>query len=172
MSPSPRRIDLSAAATLDVLGAQVQLLTDPERRHEPLIIRGSVPAGGVVPLHTHADPETFVTFSGALDALVYSDDGPEWVEIRTNDVFHVPGGAKHGFRNRGREPAVTVIVTTPNLGLFFREVGTPVAPGSEPMGPPSQETIEHFLETAKRYGYWNATPEENAAVGLGLPVSD
>ena len=38
---------------------------------------------------------------------------------------------------------------------FFREVA-----GSTP---------EHFLAVSERYGYWNATPEESAAVGL--PVS-
>jgi hypothetical protein len=41
---------------------------------------------------------------------------------------------------------------------------------SAPAGPPSAEAIERFLATAERYGYWNATPEENAEVGLALPA--
>ena len=32
-------------------------------------------------------------------------------------------------------------------------------------GPPPVPD-ERFLATAERYGYWNATPEENAEVGL------
>jgi hypothetical protein len=30
------------------------------------------------------------------------------------------------------------------------------------------EELRRFHETAERYGYWNATPEENAAVGIVL----
>jgi hypothetical protein len=28
--------------------------------------------------------------------------------------------------------------------------------------------MQRFLKTAERYGYWLATPEENAAVGVSL----
>jgi len=34
--------------------------------------------------------------------------------------------------------------------------------------PPSGPAVRQFLGTAARYGYWNATPEENAEVGLRL----
>ena len=44
------------------------------------------------------------------------------------------------------------------LGWFFREVGVPVRP-QQPSGPPSPETVRHFLDTAQRYGYWNGSPE-------------
>ena len=43
--------------------------------------------------------------------------------------------------------------TTSKLGRFFREVGAPVRPS----GPPSPETVRHFLDTAQRYGYWNGS---------------
>jgi hypothetical protein len=68
----------------------------------------------------------------------------------------VPGNAKHAWRNASREPAVAIVVSTPRIGRFFREVA----------GPPSDAAIQRFLEVAERYGYWNATPEENAGVGL------
>jgi hypothetical protein len=73
----------------------------------------------------------------------------------------VPRDRKHGFRNRREEPAVMIVVSTTRIGLFFREVA----------GAPSPEAIEHFLRTAERYGYWNATPEENAEVGIEIPAS-
>jgi hypothetical protein len=38
-------------------------------------------------------------------------------------------------------------------------------------GPPSPDVVERFLRTSERYGYWNATPEENAAVGVELPTT-
>jgi len=44
-----------------------------------------------------------------------------------------------------------------------------VAGGAAPL-PPSGETIRRFRDTARRYGYWNATPEENARLGLVLPA--
>jgi hypothetical protein len=40
-----------------------------------------------------------------------------------------------------------------------------------PAGPPSDAAVQRFLETAERYGCWNATAEENAQVGLPLPLS-
>ena len=43
------------------------------------------------------------------------------------------------------------------------------AAGTTTAAPPSPEAIERFLQTSARYGYWNATPDENAAVGLTLP---
>jgi hypothetical protein len=47
-----------------------------------------------------------------------------------------------------------LVVSTAKLGRFFREV--------------AGEPLPRFLAIAARYGYWNATPEENAAVGLRL----
>jgi hypothetical protein len=84
-------------------------------------------------------------------------------------VFHVPGGAKHAFRNDGADDAVMLIVSTAKIGRFFRELGVPVAPGAPPAGPPARGRIQRFLETSARYGYWNATPEENARIGIRLP---
>ena len=42
----------------------------------PCLIRGSIPAHGFVPLHSHAYPETFLAISGAIKGLI---DG-EWVD--------------------------------------------------------------------------------------------
>jgi len=114
-------------------------------------MRGTVPVGAIVPLHAHADPETFIGLTGSLEVLVEG----AWTRFGPGDVFHVPGGARHAFRNRSSEAAVTFVVSTARMGHFFREVS----------GPPTPEAIEHFLEVSERYGYWNATPEESAAAG-------
>jgi hypothetical protein len=87
---------------------------------------------------------------------------------RAGPTPRVPGSAPHAWRNRGDEPAVTLVVTATRIARFFSEVGTPVAPGWAGTGPPPPEAIARFLEVANRYGYWNATPEENAAVGIAL----
>jgi len=62
-----------------------------------------------------------------------------------------------------------IIASTTTSGRFFPELGVPVAPGSAPPGPPSTDRVQLFLETSARYGYWNASPEENARVGISLP---
>jgi Cupin domain len=156
--------------TLDVLGPTIQLLTKPEEADLwPCVMRGTIPPGVVIPLHSHADPETFVALSGEFEGLSQAAEDIAWVRITPGDIFHVPGGAKHAFRNPAAAPAVMDIVSTSKIGRFFQEVGTPVRPGARPSGPPSSEAIRHFIETAERYGYWNATPEENARIGLSLP---
>lgn len=131
-------------------------------------MRGTIPPGVIVPLHSHADPETFIQISGEIEGLSQSPEGFVWVSIRPGDIFHVPGGAKHAFRNLSAEAAVMILVSTPGIGRFFRDVGKPIAGGNRYSDPPSADAIQYFLRTAAAYGYWNATPEENASVGLSL----
>lgn len=165
-----RFIEARDLEALNVLGPTVQFLTrSKEDESAPCVLRGVIPSGIVVPLHSHADPETYFPVSGVAEALAERAGGLSWVQIGPGDVFHVPGNAKHAFRNRSAEPAVMFIVTTPRMGRFFEEVGTPAGLGTHPAGPPSPEALRHFLAIAERYGYWNATPEENARVGLVLP---
>jgi quercetin dioxygenase-like cupin family protein len=152
----------------NVLGPVVEYMTRPEDG-APCVMRGTIPPRISVPLHSHADPETFYMISGEIEGLSHSPASLEWVRIKPGDIFHVPGGAKHAFRNRAQAPAVMIIVSTDKIGHFFREVGIPLVPEMQPPGPPTNETIRHFLETSERYGYWNASPEENAQIGLMLP---
>jgi quercetin dioxygenase-like cupin family protein len=154
MSHTAYLIDPGAAETIAVLGPTVQFLTPPAGADEaPCVMRGTIPGSGFVPLHSHADPETFLAISGELEGLTYEDGRPAWVGVRPGAVFHVPGGAKHAWRNPSDQPAVMTVVATAKLGRFFRELA------SEP---------ERFAAISERYGYWNATPEENAAIGLEL----
>jgi quercetin dioxygenase-like cupin family protein len=129
--------------TLDLGGATVEILVE-----DPAVMRGTIAPGVVVPLHSHADPETFVALGGQVEAFL----DWEWIQVAPGDVLHIPGGARHGFRNREDESAVMIVISTPTIARFFREVA-----GATP---------EHFLAVSERYGYWNATPEESAAVGL------
>jgi hypothetical protein len=83
------------------------------------------------------------------------------------DFIEVPSSAKHGFRNGSQHPVIQLITTTSKLGRFLQEVGRPVVQG-ERVGPPSPDEIQRFVKTAERYGYWLATPEENASLGISL----
>lgn len=164
-----RLVYARSSETLDVMGPTIQLLTEPEQDDSsPCIMRGMIPPGGFVALHSHPDPETFVALSGEVEGLAQRAGDDVWIGIRAGDTFHVPGGVRHALRNRSHEAVVMIVIGTSKLGRFFREVGTPLAPGAPPVGHPSDAAARRFLETADRYGYWNATAEENAQVGLSL----
>jgi hypothetical protein len=175
-SASPRRIARivpnRSPDVVEVLGPTIEFLTAPEPDDTgPCVMRGMVPPGVFVPLHSHADPELCMLDSGELEALAYSDASFAWVPLTEGDIFYVPADAKHAFRNISSMPATMILISTARIGRFFREIGAPVIPGQQ-YGSPQPERIHRFLQTAERYGYWNATPEQNAAVGLhiaGLP---
>jgi quercetin dioxygenase-like cupin family protein len=129
-------------------GARIDYLT-PVEDGAPCVMRGTIPAGGVVPLHSHADPETFYVIEG--DAERYAGDG--WSRVGAGGFAHVPPHERHAWRTV--TGAVMLLVSTATIGRFFREVAA--AP-------------DEFLAISDRYGYWNATPEENAAIGLTVPA--
>jgi quercetin dioxygenase-like cupin family protein len=154
-------IDRDSVETLDMLGPTLQILTPPsEDDGSPCLLRGTIPPGGAVPLHSHPEPESFFAISGEVDELLESNGGLSWVPVRPGDVFHVPGGAKHAWRNRSSEPSVSVVATEESLADFFREVGTPAGT------PPAADAAQRFAEASLRHGHWLGSPEENAAVGL------
>lgn len=166
--PVPYLVDTGTIERFEVFGPIVEYLTPP-RDGEPCVMRGTIPPGVAVPLHAHADPETFLAISGEFEGFRETSEGFEWLPIRPGDIFHVPGGAKHAFRNTTGKPAVMVIVSTYRIGRFFQEVGSPAVPDRQP-ALPTAEAIRRFLDISARYGYWNATPEENASIGVSLPI--
>ncbi|MFL6082590.1 MAG: cupin, partial [Mycobacterium sp.] len=60
-----------------------------------------------------------------------------------------------------------LIVTTARLGRFFAEVGRPV---TDSLQPPASEEVANFVAVSEKYGYVLGTPEENAAVGITMPL--
>jgi len=132
-------------------GATIEYLT-PLADGEPCVMRGTIPAGGVVPLHSHADPESFWMIDGEIEGFADGD----WTTLRGGHFHHIPGDVRHAWRNRSGEPVDMLLVSTAKIGRFFREVA-----GVSP---------EEFLAISDRYGYWNATPEENAEIGITVPA--
>jgi quercetin dioxygenase-like cupin family protein len=148
---------------LDVLGPQIQYLTTLSDADDGYcLIRSTFPDGSAVPIHSHADRETFYILDGELQGL-WED---RWRTLVAGDVFDVPGNTKHGFRNVSGAPVSLLFVTTMRMGRFFREIGRPAA--TAPQGPPNPADLERFFEIADRYGYWLGGPEDNAAVGVSL----
>jgi quercetin dioxygenase-like cupin family protein len=155
-------VDLGSLETIALFGPTIRFLTAPEGSAS--LMHGTIPPGGIVPLHSHPDPETYIGLSGEVEALLDTAGRLQWQRIGQGDIFHVPGGAKHAFRNRSRAPSVMLIISTQDMARFFRTVGT------AENRPPSPAELRHFLETATCLGHWNASPEENAAVGVPVPA--
>lgn len=95
------------------------------------------------------------------------ENGLEWRDARVGEYVRVPGNAPHAWRNVSDEPAVDLIVTTARLGGFFQEVGRPI---TDTLAPPTPDEVANFLAMSEKYGYLDGTPEENAAVGIEMPL--
>lgn len=157
-----------AYGTLDLFGPTVEYLTSPDEANAVYcVMLGTIPPGVAVPLHSHADFESFYVSSGTVLVLSERNHGFEWLPAKAGEFVHVPGGAKHAFRNESSEPTVQLIISTPRIGRFLREVGRPVTPGVR-LSPPTPGELKHFASIAAQYKYWTASPEENAKVGISL----
>jgi quercetin dioxygenase-like cupin family protein len=153
---------------LDVLGPTIEFLVSPSDSDAGYcVLKGTIPPGISVPLHSHPDEESFFLLSGKVHALEQRKNGFEWIKMNAGNFRHVPPGIKHAWKNESNEPAIAIIVTTPRLAEFFLEVGRRVATDAPPQ-PPSPGDVQRFAAAAARYHHWLASPEENAAVGIRL----
>jgi quercetin dioxygenase-like cupin family protein len=157
MPPSTEMLDIFVGPILQYLTP----LTDQDAEY--CLVKTLVPSGATVPIHSHADRETFFILSGELDGMT---DG-RWNTFRAGDVFEVAGGAKHAIRNVSGETMSLLLITTMRLGRFFRDVGRPAA--ATPLPAPTAADLQRFTEVAHSYGYWLGDAEDNAAVGIMLP---
>jgi quercetin dioxygenase-like cupin family protein len=152
-----------AGEILGVFGPRVSFLSSLDiGEAEFTLIAGTVDPGVIVPLHSHPDRELFSLSAGSIEAFVTD----QWHTIGAGDVLDIRDGVRHAWRNMSEAPARLLIVTTVRMGHFFREIGRPLAAAS---APPSPGDIEKLISTSIRYGYWNGSPEDNAAIGLSLP---
>lgn len=160
-------VEGTSGIALDVLGPTVEFLTSPAAAHDDFcVMRGVIPPGVVVPLHSHDATEVFFVLSGTKQVLTLDGGPARWVEVRAGDYVHVPQGTRHAHRNGSDEPLIELVITTARLGKWFEEVGTPDTGARRP---PTPEVLERFLAVSRKFGYWLGTPEENAAVGIRLP---
>ena len=147
-------------------GTLFEFLASPdESGSEICLIRGTIPPGIAVPLHSHSDVELFYVLEGSLEAFQFGNGTHGWVSFGPGDIVSISENVKHALRNSSRLPATAVIVTTSKLYSFFQEVSAPVNQ-DRAATPPTPEEIQKLFETAARYGYWMGSPEENAAIGL------
>ena len=160
----------STGQIVEVFGPTVEFLTSQE---EFSVMKGIVPAGVFVPMHRHPDIEDFIVLSGEMECLRRDENGHEWITAKPGDYMHVPGNAWHAWRNVSNAPAVMLFFTTNKMERFFREAGRPLTSSmtefsAGTLQPPTPEELAKFAALSLQYNYTNATPEENAAVGLNL----
>jgi quercetin dioxygenase-like cupin family protein len=155
----------SHGEVLDAFGPTVEILAYDDKTGL-CTIRGVIPHGVTVPLHSHDDPEDFYVVAGSHQVLTEGENGLEWSEARAGDYVRVPPGTLHAHRNVSGTPAVDLIVTTAQMGRFFREIGRPFTGTPQP---PAPEDLARFVAVAQKYGYRLGTPAENAAVGIEMP---
>jgi quercetin dioxygenase-like cupin family protein len=120
------------------------------------VIMCDLPPGLVVPLHSHADRETFYVLSGNPDAF----RGDHWETLGPGDVFDAQNDIRHAWRNSSGKAVSMLCVTTMRLARFLRDI-TVDSGASDP-----RASAQRFLGLVQKHGYWLASPEENAAIGL------
>lgn len=160
-------VDGTPYRAVDVFGPTMEFLSGPDDfGTQYCVMRGVVPAGVIVPLHSHEDAEDFFILSGAQQVLMPDEDRSlRWYDVSAGDYLHIPGGHPHAHRNVGDEPAIELVITTARLGRFFRDIARPAVDGARGLAP---DDLAEFVVAATKYGYVLGTLEENAAVGIEL----
>jgi quercetin dioxygenase-like cupin family protein len=151
---------------MDVFGSTVEFISGPDDPGADFcVMRGVLPPGVVVPLHSHDDDEDFLILAGTQQVLVEDAHRLQWRDMCTGDYMHIPGGIVHAHRNVSDEPAVNLIITSTRLGQFARELARPDVGRQGPLTP---DDLGELIALSAEYGYILGTPEQNAAVGIEL----
>jgi quercetin dioxygenase-like cupin family protein len=150
---------------IDIMGPRISFATPVSAEEGYCVILSVVPAGAVIPVHSHPDRETLYVIDGRLEGLL----GSTWQTFGPHSVIDVPSGVPHAFRNGSGHEVTALLVTTMRMGRFFKEIGRP-ADSSATLTPPGPDQVAALVSAARRYGYHLGTDEDNAAVGIYLDV--
>ena len=126
------------------------------------VFTGEMPPGAIVPLHSHADRESFYILAGEMSLY----DGASWRTLKRGELVDVLSNTKHAWRNASEASASMLIVTTVRMGVFLQQVSSPVE--ANPNAGSADAQRAHFRKLVEEYGYWLASPEENEAIGLSI----
>jgi hypothetical protein len=76
---------------VDLMGPTVEFLTSPQEASINFcVLKGVIPPGVAVPLHSHIDTEDFIVISGEVQALRQGTQCYEWTAAKAEDYLHVP----------------------------------------------------------------------------------
>ena len=119
------------------------------------LMRYILQPGGIVPLHAHAARRTFYVLSGEVDVFLHDS----WQGLGKGGVLEVPNSIGLAWRNRSHSKVTMLLIASMKSARFLRNVLLPA-------GNVYYEDLDEFLRLAQSYGYWFATREENASIGL------
>lgn len=150
--------------TVDLLGFGIEFLTPLDDDQDFATMRGRIPPGGYIPLHSHDETESFLLESGSLQVLRIGAGGDhQWVTAEPGDYVHIPNNVPHALHNPGTTEAVQLIGGTPRRARFLRDAATP---HDAPAQWSYSDGAARMAQTAESYGYWLASPEENRRYGI------
>ena len=86
------------------------------------VLTAQMPAGGIVPLHSHFYRESFYLLSGEMHFY----GGASWRVLKQGDFIDVLSNAKHAWRNASKLSAALLVVTTVKMGVFLQQVSRSV----------------------------------------------
>src|ERR1700735_5804076 len=90
----------SEQQTFIVLGVLLQFLSTPEQINDQIsVMRGTVPSGVVIPLHSHADPEIFYVLNGSIEIFQAGGQSAGWQIVTAGEVVSIPGNVRHALPN-------------------------------------------------------------------------
>ena len=160
--------DTSLSGTWNVLGVLIEFLAGPsDTQSDTALVRGTMRGGVIVPLHSHADQELIYVVGGSLEVFLETHG---WHTVGVGEVAVIAGNKKHALRNATAGDVTTIAFTGGDLYNFFRDLAVPAEPNQYPaIIPSTPEQMKELLETNAKYGYWLASREENAEIGIHLP---
>ena len=73
---------------LELFGPTVEFLTSPqEAQSDFCVLKGTIPPGVSVPLHSHADTEDFFVIFGEIEGLRQDSEGHKWIGAKRAITF-------------------------------------------------------------------------------------
>jgi quercetin dioxygenase-like cupin family protein len=154
--------------TCMVVGVLLQFLSTPEQINDQIsMMRGAIPSGVVIPLHSHADPDIFYVLNRSLEVSLAEGPSEGWQTVNAGEVVSIPGNVRHALRNTSPSPITSIIVSKQEIYSFVRELARPFDP-IRPPAPPTPEEMQQLFSVAEKYEYCLASPDENAAIGISL----
>jgi quercetin dioxygenase-like cupin family protein len=143
---SARVVQECHCSVFEILGASVEFLVGPHPGDEsPCILKGTIPSGVLIPMHSHDVIEIFFVLAGNIEVLVEAGGKMQWVEAGVGDLIEIPSNARHAFRNRSQNPVLNLLFTTSKHGRYLQEIGRRLACG-ESVRPPAPDEIIAFFE--------------------------
>jgi quercetin dioxygenase-like cupin family protein len=148
MSP-PAPLGPEPGRMVQLLGALITFrATTRETGGAFSMVEVALKPGVAVPLHRHADSESFQILEGEVEFTI----GRETLRRGAGDFVHVPGNLSHGFRQVGDGVGRVLAISMPGLAHegFFLEAGDPVAYWAFP--PAAPPDLPRIVRAGLRHG--------------------